>query len=106
MCFIARGIIRGFLLLIIGRQAGVAIFFQVSHLTSLEFCGIFLEGIGLFSDDFSGTVIDTKICHQREFDFYLNSHAGIQVLESLYIKIRWILLPASILDWTNKYFIG
>ncbi|XP_015577594.1 protein argonaute 5 isoform X2 [Ricinus communis] len=25
-----------------------------------------------------GTVIDTKICHQREFDFYLNSHAGIQ----------------------------
>ena len=84
----------------------MAIFFQVSHLTSLEFCGIFLEGIGLFSDDFSGTVIDTKICHQREFDFYINSHAGIQVLESLYIKIRWILLPASILDWTNKYFIG
>ncbi|KAJ9178015.1 hypothetical protein P3X46_009935 [Hevea brasiliensis] len=25
-----------------------------------------------------GTVIDTKICHQKEFDFYLNSHAGIQ----------------------------
>lgn len=25
-----------------------------------------------------GTVVDTGICHPREFDFYLNSHAGIQ----------------------------
>lgn len=25
-----------------------------------------------------GTVVDTSICHPREFDFYLNSHAGIQ----------------------------
>ncbi|XP_065869022.1 protein argonaute 5-like isoform X1 [Euphorbia lathyris] len=25
-----------------------------------------------------GTVVDTKICHQREFDFYLNSHASIK----------------------------
>ncbi|CAH2060404.1 unnamed protein product [Thlaspi arvense] len=25
-----------------------------------------------------GTVVDTKICHPSEFDFYLNSHAGIQ----------------------------
>ncbi|XP_047179597.1 protein argonaute MEL1 isoform X2 [Vigna umbellata] len=25
-----------------------------------------------------GTVVDTTICHPREFDFYLNSHAGIQ----------------------------
>ncbi|XP_027345224.1 protein argonaute 5 isoform X2 [Abrus precatorius] len=25
-----------------------------------------------------GTVVDTAICHPREFDFYLNSHAGIQ----------------------------
>jgi eukaryotic translation initiation factor 2C len=28
---------------------------------------------------FSGTVVDTKICHPSEFDFYLCSHAGIQV---------------------------
>ncbi|KAI5437839.1 argonaute 5, partial [Lathyrus oleraceus] len=27
-----------------------------------------------------GTVVDTSICHPREFDFYLNSHAGIQVI--------------------------
>nr|GEX96190.1 PAZ domain-containing protein [Tanacetum cinerariifolium] len=25
-----------------------------------------------------GTVVDTKICHPSEFDFYLCSHAGIQ----------------------------
>ncbi|XP_011010386.1 PREDICTED: protein argonaute 5-like, partial [Populus euphratica] len=25
-----------------------------------------------------GTVVDTTICHPTEFDFYLNSHAGIQ----------------------------
>ncbi|CAE6016796.1 unnamed protein product [Arabidopsis arenosa] len=25
-----------------------------------------------------GTVVDTTICHPNEFDFYLNSHAGIQ----------------------------
>lgn len=28
---------------------------------------------------FSGTVVDSKICHPTEFDFYLCSHAGIQV---------------------------
>ncbi|KAG0487307.1 hypothetical protein HPP92_009402 [Vanilla planifolia] len=27
-----------------------------------------------------GTVVDTKICHPTEFDFYLCSHAGIQVM--------------------------
>ncbi|KAF4352986.1 hypothetical protein F8388_008407 [Cannabis sativa] len=26
----------------------------------------------------NGTVVDTKICHRTEFDFYLCSHAGIQ----------------------------
>ncbi|KAJ8625613.1 hypothetical protein MRB53_034143 [Persea americana] len=26
-----------------------------------------------------GTVVDTKICHPTEFDFYLCSHAGIQI---------------------------
>jgi eukaryotic translation initiation factor 2C len=25
-----------------------------------------------------GVVVDQDICHPREFDFYLNSHAGIQ----------------------------
>ncbi|KAJ9559293.1 hypothetical protein OSB04_013907 [Centaurea solstitialis] len=30
-----------------------------------------------------GTVVDTKICHPTEFDFYLCSHAGIQVWSSV-----------------------
>lgn len=29
--------------------------------------------------EFVGTVVDSKICHPTEFDFYLCSHAGIQV---------------------------
>jgi eukaryotic translation initiation factor 2C len=36
---------------------------------------------------FSGTVVDSKICHPTEFDFYLCSHAGIQV-ESLFLKCK------------------
>jgi hypothetical protein len=31
----------------------------------------------------SGTVVDSKICHPTEFDFYLCSHAGIQVINIL-----------------------
>ena len=26
----------------------------------------------------AGTVVDTDVCHPFEYDFYLNSHAGIQ----------------------------
>lgn len=33
---------------------------------------------------FSGTVVDSKICHPTEFDFYLCSHAGIQVILLLF----------------------
>jgi len=33
---------------------------------------------------FLGTIVDTKICHPSELDFYLCSHSGIQVN-------RWIL---------------
>ncbi len=36
---------------------------QLSHYT----CGVC-----------AGTLIDRDICHPTEFDFYLNSHAGIQ----------------------------
>lgn len=34
---------------------------------------------------FSGTVVDTKICHPTEFDFYLCSHAGIQVQNCIHL---------------------
>ncbi|TQE03980.1 hypothetical protein C1H46_010351 [Malus baccata] len=36
-----------------------------------------------------GTVVDTQICHPTEFDFYLNSHAGIQVS-----KVHSLIPPA------------
>jgi hypothetical protein len=26
-----------------------------------------------------GIVVDTEICHPKEFDYYLNSHAGVEV---------------------------
>ena len=35
-------------------------------------------GTGLRSTCCAGTVVDTGICHPFEFDFFLNSHAGIQ----------------------------
>lgn len=31
----------------------------------------------------AGTVVDQKICHPTEFDFYLCSHAGIQVARAM-----------------------
>ncbi|AQK42897.1 Protein argonaute 1 [Zea mays] len=34
-----------------------------------------------------GTVVDSKICHPTEFDFYLCSHAGIQVGEQAALPI-------------------
>ena len=33
-----------------------------------------------------GTVVDSKICHPTEFDFYLCSHAGIQVGHTHHFK--------------------
>lgn len=54
----------------------------------------------------SGTVIDTQICHPNEFDFYLCSHAGIQVklcssindslTNSAYIFSKYYVLGYSI----------
>lgn len=39
---------------------------------------------------YTGTVVDTEICHPREFDFYLCSHAGIQVCFSRYLIVCYI----------------
>ena len=38
-----------------------------------------------------GTVFDTHICHPTEFDFYLNSHAGIQVKNKFAFSIQILL---------------
>jgi hypothetical protein len=46
-----------------------------------------------------GTVVDSKICHPTEFDFYLCSHAGIQV-GSYELFLRDIL----VLSWVTPHF--
>lgn len=38
-----------------------------------------------------GTVVDSKICHPTEFDFYLCSHAGIQVGSLTSFSFRGLL---------------
>jgi hypothetical protein len=47
-----------------------------------------------------GTVVDSKICHPTEFDFYLCSHAGIQVSFSIQVKNKHLDGP----DLTLNYF--
>ena len=34
----------------------------------------------------AGTVVDTHICHPSQYDFYLCSHAGIQVCIGIYVS--------------------
>jgi len=46
----------------------------------------------LFYYSVIGTVVDTKICHPTEFDFYLCSHAGIQVKVGLILGDLLIIL--------------
>lgn len=50
---------------------------------------------------FSGTVVDTKICHPTEFDFYLCSHAGIQV-NNLFISCS---LPLYFSVWDIRGYL-
>lgn len=48
-----------------------------SSLTKAYLCG-YLQ-VGKSGNIPAGTTVDTKITHPSEFDFYLCSHAGIQV---------------------------
>jgi eukaryotic translation initiation factor 2C len=45
-----------------------------------------------------GTVVDSKICHPTEFDFYLCSHAGIQVDSSFSFSIHHLMDGQVITD--------
>ena len=40
-----------------------------------------------------GVVVDTEICHPIDFDFYLNSHASLQVCLSVCVCLSDRLLP-------------
>ena len=57
----------------------------------------------LFSN--AGTVVDTKICHPTEFDFYLCSHAGIKVNEKLPTSWFWMVKYYFILFHVVLVFI-
>ena len=85
-----KGITRGFSLRFMEggiRLTEVETFFQVSGFgvtvivnniadASVSSCW---SGIILCFACAAGTVVDQRICHPTEFDFYLCSHAGIQV---------------------------
>lgn len=51
------------------------------QLTKAFFC--FILQVGKSGNIPAGTTVDTKITHPSEFDFYLCSHAGIQVRSDL-----------------------
>jgi hypothetical protein len=51
----------------------------------------------------AGTVVDQKICHPTEFDFYLCSHAGIQVIIYQYLGAH-SLPSTSLLDIECQIF--
>lgn len=48
------------------------------HVRKKAFLCLFLQ-VGKSGNIPAGTTVDTKITHPSEFDFYLCSHAGIQV---------------------------
>ena len=48
-------------------------------LSSMSFVYLFSSQVGRSGNIPAGTTVDTDITHPYEFDFYLCSHAGIQV---------------------------
>ena len=63
----------------VGYQPGITfIVVQKRHHTRL-FCRSQEDRSGKSGNIPAGTTVDVGICHPTEFDFYLCSHAGIQV---------------------------
>ena len=48
------------------------------------FCEDRQDMVGKSNNIPAGTCVDQKICHPAQYDFYLCSHAGIQVYFNLY----------------------
>ena len=71
----------------IGYQPGITfIVVQKRHHTRL-FCADRKDQIGRSGNIPAGTTVDVGITHPTEFDFYLCSHAGIQVRTISYMYI-------------------
>ena len=69
----------------IGYQPGITfIAVQKRHHTRL-FCADRKDQIGRSGNIPAGTIVDVGITHPTQFDFYLCSHAGIQVRNTYYL---------------------
>ena len=74
-----RAIREACTMLEVGYQPGITfIVVQKRHHTRL-FCRNQEDRSGKSGNIPAGTTVDVGICHPTEFDFYLCSHAGIQV---------------------------
>ena len=73
--------------------------FQKRHHTRL-FCSNESEQIGKSGNIPAGTTVDVGITHPTEFDFYLCSHAGIQVSQSV-TQSTWESLAPPSLTFTS-----
>ena len=90
-----------------GYQPGITfIAVQKRHHTRL-FCADKKDMIGKSGNIPAGTTVDIGISHPIEFDFYLCSHAGIQVhsritlISTIFQHISQLstILIAQLLDW-------
>ena len=61
------------------QDSSSLVLLKMSHLVSVSFKN-FRKVIGFnLTCCFTGTVVDNKICHPRNYDFYLCAHAGMIV---------------------------
>jgi hypothetical protein len=90
----------------IGYQPGITfIAVQKRHHTRL-FCADRKDQIGRSGNIPAGTTVDDGITHPTEFDFYLCSHAGIQVTQTCFFKGRennGIIKPCTDVQGMLKY---
>lgn len=90
----------------VGYQPGITfIVVQKRHHTRL-FCSDKKDQIGKSGNIPAGTTVDVGISHPTEFDFYLCSHAGIQVhmLFLPIIKERFWVVISYHVELTVDFF--
>jgi len=79
-----------------GYHPGITfIVVQKKHHTRL-FCADKRDQIGKSGNIPAGTAVDAGITHPTEFDFYLCSHAGIQVSGQRFVKSRHSLCGLAV----------
>lgn len=88
------------------RLTGVGIYYLVTNSFRIKVFVTFYD-LGFIYNfctfDFTGTVVDSKICHPTEFDFYLCSHAGIQANSSFCFSFYWWFIVYICAKCKNKH---